>query len=52
MKYIYTVYDPIRGNEDCLVKTVVTVYQRQGAALRLFSFNVPMNVTIQDVETL
>lgn len=40
-KYIYTVHDP--------VKTVVTVCEGQGASLRCFSFNIPTNVTNQDV---
>lgn len=34
------------------VKTVVTVCQGQGAPLRCFSFNILMNVTTPDVETL
>lgn len=37
----------MRRNADCLVKTVVTICQRQGAVLRLFfSFKVPMSVTV------
>lgn len=42
----------MRRNEDNLVKRVVTLCQRQGAPLKLFSLNVPMNVTIQEVKTI
>lgn len=42
----------MRRNEDNLVKRVVTLCQRQGAPLKLFSLNVPMNVTIQEVKIL